>query len=67
MINFKKNALREFQNYFDSIPEYSFGELLYGALRLTGAKTLTEVRDLSDEDIFSAIEKAIQVETKENQ
>lgn len=65
MINFKKNALRELQNYSELISSYTLGELLYGALRLTEAKTIKDLRDLSDEAIFSAFEKASQIEKSE--
>lgn len=57
-MNFKNNALRELQNLSKDFPGYSFGEILYSALRLTGAKSISDLLTLSDETIFSAIEKA---------
>jgi hypothetical protein len=57
-MNFKNNALRELQNLAKDFPEYSLGETLYSALRLTGAKKVSDLMILSDEEIFSAIEKA---------
>lgn len=57
-MNFKNNALRELQNLSKDFPEYSLGEILYSALRLTGAKKISDLITLSDEEIFSAVEKA---------
>ena len=57
-MNFKNNALRELQNLSKDFPEYSLGEILYSALRLTGAKKISDLITLSDEEIFSTIEKA---------
>lgn len=56
-MNYKNNALRDLQNFAKEFPEYSLGELLYSILRLTGAKKVSDLVILSDEDIFSAIEK----------
>lgn len=64
-MNFKNNALRELQNLSKDFPEYSLGEVLYSAFRLTGAKKISELLMLSDEEIFSAIEKA-KTQEKEN-
>lgn len=63
-MNYKNNALRDLQNFAKEFPQYSLGELLYSILRLTGAKTVSDLITLSDEDIFSAIEKTI-VDEKE--
>lgn len=63
-MNYKNNALRDLQNFAKDFPEYSLGELLYSILRLTGAKKVSDLVILSDEDIFSAIEKTI-VDEKE--
>lgn len=57
-MNFKNNALRELQNLSKDFPEYSLGEVLYSTLRLTGAKKISDLITLSDEEIFSTIEKA---------
>lgn len=63
-MNYKNNALRDLQSFAKEFPEYSLGELLYSVLRLTGAKKVSDLVTLSDEDIFSAIEKTI-VDEKE--
>ena len=64
-MNFKNNAIRELQDFSKEFPNYTLGELLYSALRLTSAKKLSDLLELSDEDIFSAIEKTKE-EEKEN-
>lgn len=61
-MNFKNNAIRELQDFAKEFPEYSLGELLYSAIRLTNAKKISDILLLSDEDIFSAIEKTKQEE-----
>lgn len=63
-MNYKNNALRDLQSFSKEFPQYSLGELLYSVLRLTGAKKVSDLITLSDEDIFSAIEKTI-VDEKE--
>ena len=64
-MNFKNNALRELPNFAKDFPEYSLGEILYSAIRLTWAKKISDLLILSDEEIFSAIEKA-KIQEKEN-
>jgi hypothetical protein len=61
-MNYKNNALRDLQAFAKEFPQYSLGELLYSVLRLTGARTISELITLSDEDIFSALEKTIEDE-----
>jgi hypothetical protein len=64
-MNFKNNALRELPNFSKDFPEYSLGEILYSVIRITGAKKISDLLILSDEEIFSAIEKA-KVQEKED-
>lgn len=61
-MNFKNNAVRELQEFSKEFPDYTLGELLYSALRLTGAKKISDILELSDEEIFSAIERTKQEE-----
>jgi|Laugrespbdmm15sd_2_1035082.scaffolds.fasta_scaffold00111_6 hypothetical protein len=64
-MNYKNNAIRELQDFSKEFPEYTLGELLYSTLRLTNVTKISDLLTLSDEDIFSAIEKTKQ-EEKEN-
>lgn len=57
-MNFKNNALRELPVLSKELPEYSLGEVLYSVIRLTGAKKISDLLLIEDEDFFSAIEEA---------
>jgi hypothetical protein len=61
-MNFKNNAIRELQEFSKEFPDYTLGELLYSAIRLTGASKISDIMNISDEDMFSAIEKTRQEE-----
>lgn len=61
-MNFKNNAVRELQEFSKEFPDYTLGELLYSTFRLTGAKKISDILELSDEEIFSAIERTKQEE-----
>ncbi len=64
-MNYKNNAIRELQEFSKEFPSYTLGELLYSALRLTNSNKISDLLLISDEDLFSAIEKTKQ-EEKEN-
>lgn len=64
-MNFKNNALRELPILAKEFPDYTLGEVLYSVIRLTGVKKTSDLLTLSDEEIFSAIEKA-KIQEKEN-
>lgn len=64
-MNFKNNALRELSILSKELPDYTLGEILYSVIRLTSAKKTSEILNLTDEEIFSAIEKA-KTQEKEN-
>lgn len=64
-MNYKNNAIRELQDFSKDFPSYTLGELLYSALRLTNITKISDLLLVSDEDLFSAIEKTKQ-EEKEN-
>lgn len=58
------SSLRDFQKTF---PDMSFGEIMYSFLRQNelAGKSLTDIRDLSDESIYKSIEKSIKFEQDE--
>lgn len=64
-MNYKKNALRELDKLTQEFPDYTLGEVLYSVLRLTKITDISGLKKLSDEDIFSAAEKATD-EEKDN-
>jgi hypothetical protein len=64
-MNFKNNALRELSILSKEFPDYTLGELFYSVIRLTGAKKTSDLLGLTDEEIFSAIEKT-KIQEKED-
>ncbi len=64
-MNYRNNGLREFIEMSKEFPEYSLGEVLYSGLRLAGVKNIQDLLEKTDEELFTAINKAIEVE-KEN-
>jgi hypothetical protein len=56
-MNYKNNAIRELQDFSKEFPNYTLGELLYSTLRLTNITKISDLLLVSDEDLFSAIEK----------
>ncbi len=61
-MNYKNNGLRELQELSKQYPDYTLGEVLYASLKLTGAKKIQDLLEKTDEEIFTAINKAIEVE-----
>lgn len=61
-MNYKNESIRQLQQFVKDIQDYSLGEIIYSATRLTGAKTIIDIKNLSDEDFYTAIEKASQLE-----
>ena len=62
-MNFKNNAIREISEFSKQFPEYSLGEILYSSIRMLGVSKLSELLEKTDEEIFTAINKSIEVET----
>lgn len=63
-MNYKKIGLRDISNLADEFPTYSLGELLYSAIRNTGATKVSDLLSMTDEDIANAIRNTIQVENE---
>lgn len=55
-INYRQSAIREIQNFANQFPEYTLGEILYSFLRGK------DIKNLSDQEVYSAVEKAIEYE-----
>lgn len=64
-MNYRNNAIRELQDFSKEFPNYTLGELLYSILRLNNISKISDLLTVSDEDLFSSIEKTKQ-EEKEN-
>jgi len=59
-MNYKKIAVRTISEFIDESPEMSMGEVLYSILRRSnsGIQDIKDLRSISDEKIYSIIEKA---------
>lgn len=59
-MNFKKIAIRTISEFADEMPEMSLGDILYSIMRLpnSGIKDLKDLRSMSDEEIYTIVEKA---------
>lgn len=60
----KISAANEFRNMITEFPEYSFGELVYSFVRIAtkGSNKVSDLLSVSDSEILSSIEKAIEYE-----
>ncbi len=63
--NYKNSAIREFSEFTKQFPEYSLGEILYSSIRMLDIDKLSDLLSRTDEEIFTAINKAIEVEQDE--
>lgn len=57
-MNYKNNAIRDISQLSQELPNYSLGQLLYSFLRLTGVSKICEIKELTDEEIYTAVDKA---------
>lgn len=59
-MNYKAIAETTLTEYIGEYPEYTLGEILYSFLRepISGSKTIRDIRNLTDEDLYTFIEKA---------
>jgi len=57
-MNYRNIAIREIQEFSKEFNEYSAAEILYSGIRLLKLKKLTDLHKVSDEDIFTAFNKA---------
>lgn len=59
-MNFKKIAIRTITEFVDESAEMSLGEILYSIIRSSnsGINELKDLRDMTDEKIYSIVEKA---------
>lgn len=63
-MNYRNEGIREISGLAKQFPEYTLGEILYASLRLTGVKSIQDLLNKTDEEIFTAINKSIEVETE---
>lgn len=65
----KISAINELKSMINTFPEYSLGEILFTVVREAtfkkGNGKISDLLDLSDSDIYTAIENSIQREKEE--
>jgi hypothetical protein len=63
-MNYKNIALRTLQEFCDVNPKMSLGEVFYSILREKNSdtSTLSDVKNITDEKMYTIIEKAKQFE-----
>lgn len=59
-MNYKAIAMNTLSEFSEKNPDYTLGQLLYSFLRkpISGITSLGELNDISDEDMYTIIEKA---------
>lgn len=59
-MNYKAIGLNTLVEYAEKHPDYTLGQVLYSFLRkpISGIESLGELNDISDEDMYTMIEKA---------
>ena len=65
-MNYRAIAETTMRELMDENPEYTLGEILYSFLRepVSGLKSIREIKKLSEEDIYTIIEKAKSIENE---
>lgn len=66
-INYKNIALRELKDFSDKFENYSLGEILYSVMRqiTTDVKSIKILRSYTDEEIYTFIDKAKEIEEEQ--
>lgn len=64
-MSYKNNTLRELQEFTKEFPTYTLSEILYSAIRLIGVKDIKDLMKVSDEQLYTAINSAIDLEKEE--
>lgn len=65
-MNYRAIAETTMRELMDENPEYTLGEILYSFLRepVSGLKSIREIKKLTEEDIYTLIEKAKNIENE---
>lgn len=65
-MNYRNIAIREIKDFAEQFPNYSLGEILYTVIRQSGidSAAIKELRNLSDEQVYTMIDKAREIETE---
>lgn len=65
-MNYRNIALRELKDFADQFPTYTLGEILFSVLKTGNSANMPikELLNLSDEQIYTMLEKAKEVEAE---
>lgn len=65
-MNYKAIALNTLTEFAEKKPDYTLGQVLYSFLRkpISGIDSLSDLNKISDEDLYTIIEKAHSNETE---
>lgn len=66
-MDYRKVTLRTLGDFANENPDLTLGDIFYSVIRPnnSGAKELKDIRDMSDEDFYTAVERAREAEEKE--
>lgn len=67
-MNYRAIAIAELTDFTKETPGYSLGEVLYSILRTkeSGCETLSDIKKLTDEQLYNIIENVRESEKPEN-
>lgn len=65
-MNYRNIAVREIKDFADQFPDYSLGQILYSIVRqaTSDPSAIKGLRDLSDEQVYTMIDKAKELESE---
>jgi hypothetical protein len=67
-MNYKANCHQELKEFSKDTPEYTFGDILFSVLKSVApgrGSSMAFLRDITDEEYFTLIEKTREKEKKE--
>lgn len=63
-MDYRKIGLKDLSKFADKFEDYTLGEVIYAVTRMTGAKKISELLSLSDEEISTSINQALYKESE---
>lgn len=65
-MNYKNIALRELKDLSDKLPDYTLSQVLYSVLKVGGSSNmpLKDILNLTDQQIYTMVEKAREIEVE---
>jgi len=66
-VNFKPLIEEKVEDFKKDNPDYTYGQILYSALKVLGTTTRAEILALSDEDLYTGLDNALKLEEPEEE